>query len=59
MSSLVIKAVDDGGGSAEFILVKEPVEALLHDFFVSEGLCECKQSYEEEKTCSHRNFDQQ
>lgn len=44
MSSLIIKAVDNSSGSFEFVLIKKSIEALLHDFFVSEGMSDDKQS---------------
>lgn len=44
MSSLIIKAINNGGRSFEFVLIKKSIKTLLHDFFVGKGIDNGKQS---------------
>ena len=46
MSSLIIKALDNGDGSFKFVLIKKSIKTLLHDFFVSKGIGNGKESEE-------------
>jgi len=45
MSSSIIEAGNDGSRVRKFVSLKEAIEALLNDFFVSEGLSYCEQSH--------------